>query len=119
MKRIMNRYPVDPNTTITFTAKADDNVAVYGARLLFIDKDGNEHEQAQWSADQLKSGAKFEFKATGEEEYEIDLGAELIAAAVIKTTTAFSQHPPKDDTDSVALDPSEPGDIVRFWQFAP
>ena len=114
----MNRYPVDLNTIVTFTAKADENVIAYGAKLFLIDKDGNSHEKEQWLSDELKGGVKFTFKATGDEGYEIDLGATLDeAAAVIKTTMEFSKHPPSNDSDDLALDPSEPGDIIRYWEF--
>jgi len=120
MRIIVNAYLVKPQTKITFGTTPDDNVIAYGAKLFFKDKNGDIEEKAQWTSDQLENGeATFTFDATGDEAYEIDLGAVVSVMSKIKTEMTFSKHPPGDDPDQLTLDPDEPGDIIRFWRFSP
>jgi hypothetical protein len=120
MKILVNAYGVKPNTTVTLTTTPGDNVIAYGAKLFFRDKDGNVQERKQWTSKQLESGqATFDFDATGKERYQIDLGAKVKEKATIDTVMTFSKHPPNDNPNQLKLDASEPGDIIRFWDFSP
>ena|ERR1041384_2977893 len=120
MKILVNAYKVRPNADVTLTTKPDDKIIAYGAKLFFRDKNGKIEERKKWTSSQLENGgATFEFDATGKERYEIDLGAEVDKISTLNTEMKFSQHPPKDDSDQLSLDPNEGGDIVRFWEFTP